>query len=362
MHKNGFVGKTYRFITNIFPNFIRKVFCRCLPQNEENVRDGCIGPGSPFKYSIAVFFYIIYIFFIIVYLGSVYPHISDIYSYPQFHRFFSIWVLPWTCVCFLIFQIADPGVINAKNVNGYLKMYPFDDVMYRPNICPTQHIPIVSRSRYDRWTKRRIAVYDHYCPWVCAPIGERTRRVFLAFLFFTVQASVYYTLGYFLTLRYLITTMNGWPEPNVTLFDKVTNCITVCVSLWPYLSCAFFALFVIGLSLFIFMCIQVLTISRNETQIETAKLKYLRKKKLIQKNPYNIGFIKNWKQVLFPPKIPLCDPYVPDIDENEILYITGLLLLPDEKNPDIMTVQKSTWSLKPKESEKKDDDQKQKKE
>ena len=155
-HRNGIIGAIYRFFTKKLPSFIRNKLCFFLPKKKEG-KDGCIGPGGPCRYFVAVFFYIIYFVFAAVYLLKVYPRIDEFYTSPSFHRFFSWWVLPWTWVCFIIFQFADPGVITKENVISYLKRYPYDGRMYKPGICPTLNIPIVARSRYDRYTKRRIA-------------------------------------------------------------------------------------------------------------------------------------------------------------------------------------------------------------
>ena len=147
-HRNGIIGALYRFFTN------KIFFCK---SKDKNYRDGCLGPGGPCKYFVAVFFYVIYMGFALIYLFWVYPSLDKLYTNVQFHRFFSIWVLPWTWVCFIIFQFADPGVINKKNVNAYLKKYHYDGVLYRPALCRTLNIPVVPRSRYDRYTNKRIA-------------------------------------------------------------------------------------------------------------------------------------------------------------------------------------------------------------
>ena len=155
-HRNGIIGFLYRFITQKMARVFRKIFCPWMKSNEISP-EGCLGPGGPCRYFVAVFFYIIYMTFALVYLFNVYPRLDQIYTNIQFHKFFSLWVLPWTWIIFIIFQFADPGVINKKNVNAYLKKFPYDGLMYKPAICRTLHIPIVPRSRYDRYTRRRIA-------------------------------------------------------------------------------------------------------------------------------------------------------------------------------------------------------------
>ena len=157
-HRNGIIGALYRFIT-------QKMFC-CKSKNQ-SLSEGCLGPGGPCRYFVAIFFYCIYTYFALVYLFWVYPSLDILYKNVQFHRFFSIWVLPWTWVCFIIFQFADPGVINRRNVIAYLKKYHYDGVLYTPDLCRTLHIPIVPRSRFDRYTKKRIAYVFIFCILNC---------------------------------------------------------------------------------------------------------------------------------------------------------------------------------------------------
>jgi hypothetical protein len=263
----------------------------------------------------------------------VYPRIDEFYTNVKFHKFFSFWVLPWTWVCFLIFQFADPGVITKENVVAYLKNYPYDGRMYKPALCPTLNIPIVPRSRYDRYTKRRIAVYDHYCPWVVAPIGERTHRFFIAFLFFTVQASFYYSLGYFWVLRDLLGRIRRWPLPGTGIFNRIGNIVIVCVEREPFVASCFFALSIIGITLFVFLIMQIYDISHNTTQIESVKLQELKENTgfKYKKNPYDRGFIQNWKDCLFPPKLMECEPYEIERGKDGEIIIPGYLLVSNEE-------------------------------
>jgi hypothetical protein len=61
-------------------------------------------------------------------------------------------------------------------------MYPYNNVLYARRICPSLGIPVPPRSRFCRFTRRRIARYDHYCPWVLARVDLRTERLLLCAL------------------------------------------------------------------------------------------------------------------------------------------------------------------------------------
>lgn len=157
-HRNGVIGSIYRVINVKIPGFFRRLLgCSLKKKDDERENDGCLGPNGPCKYFIAVFFYLIYTFFAFVYLYSVYPKLGTIYKNVSFHKFYSIFVLPWPWVVFIIFMFIDPGYITPKNVLSYLKLYPHDNALYLPGFCPTDHIPVVPRSRYCRYSKRRVA-------------------------------------------------------------------------------------------------------------------------------------------------------------------------------------------------------------
>lgn len=165
-HRNGLIGKIYRFITLTIPSFFTSLMKRICPKfcfSGQDDEDGsCTGPHGPCKYFVAFFFYIIYMVFSVTYLMKVYPNIPTIFNnhsenYIKFIKFFSLFVLPWPWVIFILFQFLDPGEIRNDNVESYLKIYPYDYQLYFPKLCPTLNIPIVPRSRYCKYTNKRIA-------------------------------------------------------------------------------------------------------------------------------------------------------------------------------------------------------------
>lgn len=177
------------------------------------------------------------------------------------------------------------------------------------------------------------SVYDHYCPWVVAPIGERTHRFFIAFLFFTVQASLYYSLGYFWVLRDLVKRIRRWPLPGTGILNRIGNIVIVCVEREPFVASCFFALVIIGVTLLVFLIMQIRDVSHNTTQIEAVKLQELTENTgfKYKKNPYDRGFIQNWKDCLFPPKLEKCEPYKVEKDEDGNIVIPGLLMISREE-------------------------------
>lgn len=162
-HRNGVVGSVYRYInfelTKKIVRLVRKM-CPCCPKytKRRSEDDGCMGPNGKCRYLIAIFYYVIYMVFSVSFLFCCYPNLKEIHPTTyRFHKFFSLFVLPWPWVIFIYLQYADPGEITEENVESYLEIYPYDNAIYHPSLCPTLQIPVVPRSRYCRFTNKRIA-------------------------------------------------------------------------------------------------------------------------------------------------------------------------------------------------------------
>ena len=155
-HRNGIIGKIYLFTTITIPSFCYQTFLLCLPKKMQRKAKNYEDTNF-FNYVIVIFFVMIYIYFSSVYFINCYPKTNEFLENPNLHKkiAFILWILPWIFV--LLVHFSNPGVINKYNVEEYLKIYPHDHVIYKEGICPTENIPIVPRSRYDRYSKRRIA-------------------------------------------------------------------------------------------------------------------------------------------------------------------------------------------------------------
>jgi hypothetical protein len=105
-----------------------------------------------------VFFFVIYSGWAIAYFYLCFPNLPFIYPNSYFvHQFMSILVLPLPWIVFVVLQFIDPGWVTAENVESYLQVYPYDNVLYSRLICPTLRIPIPARSRFCRYTNKRVA-------------------------------------------------------------------------------------------------------------------------------------------------------------------------------------------------------------
>jgi hypothetical protein len=113
--------------------------------------------AGAFRYLTLIFYIFAFLYFALGYFAEVVPAMDGFCSSPDAHLILSLALLPIPWIFFVLFQCVDPGTINANNVDSYLKAYPYDSVLYFPKTCPTDHIPVVARSRYCRFTRRRIA-------------------------------------------------------------------------------------------------------------------------------------------------------------------------------------------------------------
>jgi hypothetical protein len=88
----------------------------------------------------------------------VFPDLPFIFpeSY-KFHAFMAFFVLPWPWVIVITLHYLDPGSITKTNVESWLKAYPYDNILYSRTICDTLKIPVPARSRFCKFTQKRIA-------------------------------------------------------------------------------------------------------------------------------------------------------------------------------------------------------------
>jgi palmitoyltransferase len=278
-----------------------------------------MGQGGPCRYFIFIFYAILYSTFIACYTHFVHPSVPYIYSsHIALHRVLTFLVHPWPWLIVLFLQFYDPGVITRENVNSYIALFPFDSVLYPPQFCRTLLIPAVARSRFCQYTNRRIAKYDHYCPWILAPIGLRTHRFFLLFLVLNDAAAAYYAVGCWRFLRwelsaYVIERSGGfWADLWIELIAMIR--------IQPFVAGIFLLLAGVVLFMTGFVFQQLYYTARNITQVEMDRIDGWRRKEEAEGRPnavyvhrYDRGIWANLKEDCFPPRaarhppVPLCE-------------------------------------------------------
>lgn len=85
-----------------------------------------------------------------------------------------------------------PGYIVERNIPRF-DNYPYDDLLYVDRDCPTLGFRKLARSKYDRFTNRHVARFDHFCGWIDNSVGEENYRFFLLFLAVHVAMCIYGT-------------------------------------------------------------------------------------------------------------------------------------------------------------------------
>jgi hypothetical protein len=322
-HRNGCVGSVHRFFTRRIPAF----FERLAPKGGDiDSDDGCCGPAGRCKNAVICFYAFIYINFIIVYFRHVFPFIPHLFpNSTRYHSVMAFLVLPWPWIIVIALHYLDPGYITAENVESYLEIYPYDNVLFSRSFCPTLNIPVPPRSRFCRFRNKRVSRYDHFCPWVMAPIGERTHRYFLAFLALNAMASSYYfvnLLRWFLWVIVQLSPRIPWTNNSFINFAMVSY---ITVRRTPYAVIMSIVLAVVAITLWFFLAQQAYFVSKNLTQIELEKIDDLKekwKKDGVTKkyvHAYSKGFVGNWKALLFPPVVKTHAPrdYSKEIAQRE---------------------------------------------
>ena len=311
-HRRGFVGRVYRFLLidlwNYFSILINSIKPRWIGEISSY---SCLGTHGYFHYAIFIFFLAIYIYFYYEYHITCESVSKSFLSYPYLHKFLMYFVIPWPWIFFVIIWYSDPGEITPENVNYYLKKYPPDNFLYFSNrICPTLNIPIVPRSRYCKYSQKRIAKYDHYCPWVLTPIGEKNIRYFILFLLSCIISSTYYS---FLYTSYLIWRMKNVYhnlysqlcdiESNFTILKET---LTIILDDYSSIICCSFGLALIAFVLTYYVITQISQVSNNLLTIEQEKIQAIiqdNEENNVETNYHNIydkGFFENWKECFFP--------------------------------------------------------------
>ncbi|KAJ1447598.1 DHHC palmitoyltransferase-domain-containing protein [Pelagophyceae sp. CCMP2097] len=99
------------------------------------------------------------------------------------HKWFGVFGYAVCMASFVQACVAPPGrIIDAASVAKH-DNYLFDGVLFVPGrICETAGVPKLARSKFDRVARSNVSRFDHFCPWLCAPIGEENYRWFLLFL------------------------------------------------------------------------------------------------------------------------------------------------------------------------------------
>lgn len=117
-----------------------------------------------------------------------------------FHRFRASTMLTGVIVvltyCFYKTMTINPGYVPIpadasvifKDIKELIKLGQFDT----DHFCINTFIRRPLRSKYSRSSKRLVARFDHYCPWVYNDVGVRNHKVFFTFVYSLIAAIFLY--------------------------------------------------------------------------------------------------------------------------------------------------------------------------
>lgn len=306
---------------------------------------------SPTCYIGILIYYLIYHFIAIIFLQRVFPFFPYILENPEFHHMFVfiVLLLPWIIV--LMIQFADPGNITQENVDDYLKVYlnnnqnnsnndsinnqindnnesnnktqngsniyhskndstsqtkinNYDQLLFQQkqqiqlSKCANLLIPAVPRSRFCPFAKKRIAKYDHYCPWVMQPIGEKNIRLYFLFLLSNFTTTTYFFVISEMFLIWKLKYSSNIEWSKYFLFEKIAfSCLYLMEN--ETTVCGVSIFFVVFQSVLLSLILrEIYLISVNLTLDEIMEKKAGRQKEIL--NEYDKGILQNWLEVLFP--------------------------------------------------------------
>ncbi|KAK9454134.1 DHHC palmitoyltransferase-domain-containing protein [Dipodascopsis uninucleata] len=160
---------------------------------------------------------IFYTFILTVSLGFFFKH-GWKFIHSPYHRLLIPLVAVQPYIYLYFSAVIDPGVITKTNVDKYLEIFPYDDIIfYRDQkACRTCHIDKPARSKHCSVCKTCVAKMDHHCAWINNCIGYHNYRYFLAFLLSNIIVLVY---GSFLTFMILHMEYLHQYYPNVSRVD-----------------------------------------------------------------------------------------------------------------------------------------------
>jgi hypothetical protein len=156
--------------------------------------------------------------------------------------------------------------------------------------------PIVPRSRFCPRRGAYVARYDHYCPWLGEPIGERNLRWFFAFLVALLAASALclaaFSWFFWLDIRQF---------PQRSAARTVRIALAFGMETKDALASWLLAL-AMSIALLTYVADLVYRISRNLTVAEFWQNPPWRRS-VEWVNAYDKGVVQNWRDTLFPPPV-----------------------------------------------------------
>uniref|UniRef100_A0A6I8PEV6 Palmitoyltransferase n=1 Tax=Ornithorhynchus anatinus TaxID=9258 RepID=A0A6I8PEV6_ORNAN len=164
------------------------------------------------------------------------------------------------------------------------------------SICRKCIYPKPARTHHCSICNRCVLKMDHHCPWLNNCVGHFNHRYFFSFCFFMTLGCLYCSFSSWDLFREAyaaIETYHQTPPPPFSFWERLSH--KSIIYLWVLCSS-------VGLALGLLTLWHAALISRGETSIERhinrKERQRLQKKGKVFRNPYNYGFLDNWKVFL----------------------------------------------------------------
>jgi hypothetical protein len=147
------------FLVNTLPKFVVRLLSKTL------------GPNVVKKFKVVTDRALLLIYMIVV-LGSWsimftygYTFIERSSHVSNWHKWSGYLVFIACMTSWFKAHGTSPGYITERNIVRF-DNYPYDGLLFVNKVCPTMGIRKLARSKYDRYTNRHVARFDHFCGWI----------------------------------------------------------------------------------------------------------------------------------------------------------------------------------------------------
>ena len=285
------LGTIARTITSTVPTQIERAV-RAVPVLGPLIIDGSVATFNWAVFKPNPLLQIVYAVLVFggygVVVYSAYPRIPNDYM-AGYHRWIGVFVVGGTVWAWYKACSVSPGYITHENWRSF-DNYKIDGLMYQPDewynykkedekagrpVRP--NVPKLPRSKNDAFTGKVVSRFDHFCPWLNNPVGERNYRYFLLFLFMTALMLAYGTAA---TLSVVASFINEHHLFEARYVNKKTGKVVTastrmvfhyCMHKEQYMMMLLFLCGIMGLVVMAFLCYHLWLVSQNRTTNEGFK-------------------------------------------------------------------------------------------
>lgn len=186
----------------------------------------------------------------------------------------------------LVSGLSDPGIIPRNTNKESNAENPRESEGIALKFCVTCKIYRSSRAKHCRQCNVCVDSFDHHCPWIGNCVGSRNYRYFLFFVYSAVVLCIFSSV---LSLVRIVKNSGS-----VFSGDESSGSVEFGMHVLSIVVVIILAFLILSMSpLAVYHCSLIV---RGETTNENLRLVYVD-----QPNPFNQGFCKNLKKIIFGP-------------------------------------------------------------